>query len=59
MKIGFTVDLHDSDGDVTSECIVLHLSDVTMLKIKDIKELDQIIKNLKDIKKELIDNYNL
>jgi hypothetical protein len=59
MKIEFSVDLHDKDGDVYDNCIVLHLGDMTMVKIKDIKELEQIIIDLGDIRTELVNDYGL
>jgi hypothetical protein len=59
MKIGFSVDLHDKDGDVYDNCIVLHLGDMTMIRINDVKELEQMIIDLGDIRTELVDNYSL
>ena len=59
MKIGFSVDLHDKDGDVFDNCIILHLGDMTMIRINNVDELEQIIIDLGDIRTELVDNYNL
>ena len=59
MKIGFSVNLHDSDGDVFDKCIVLYLGDMTMIRIENIKELEQMIIDLGDIRTELAENYNI
>jgi len=59
MKIGFSVDLHDKEGDVYDNYIVLHLADMTMIRIENVKELEQMIIDLSDIRTELVDNYSL
>jgi hypothetical protein len=57
MDIGFTVNLHDKDGDVFDKCLLLHFNDTFILKISNLKELDNIIKQLQDIKTEVKENY--
>lgn len=60
MKATFSVNLHDHDGDVYEKCILIHLEDTkTILKLKDIKQLNQFISELTKIKKELKSSYRL
>tara|TARA_R110000803_G_scaffold210568_1_gene282690 strand:- start:11790 stop:11969 length:180 start_codon:yes stop_codon:yes gene_type:complete len=59
MTIGFSVNMHDKDGDSFDDCIILHLDSTTMIRVADVEELDKIITDLNDIKKELVDNYGL
>jgi hypothetical protein len=58
MDVTFSVNMHDKDGDVFDKCILLHFNDTFILKISDLKELDNTIKQLQDIKTEITENYN-
>lgn len=57
MKISFSFDLRDSDGDVYEECLLLHCNDDVILKLKDIHELRGMIGQLNKIEKEIVENY--
>jgi hypothetical protein len=39
MDLGFSVDLRDSEGDVYSECILVHVGDSTIIKFETYSEL--------------------
>ena len=41
MDTSFSINTYDSDGDVGEECILIHVSDTTILKFKDIQELEE------------------
>ncbi len=56
-KITFIKNIYDRDGDVYDDCILLLLSDVNILKVKDTKEIKAIIKRLEMIVKEIDENY--
>jgi hypothetical protein len=58
MKVTFSVDLHDSDGDVYDECILLYIGDCTIIKLKK-EGLNDFINSLKIIQKELKENYGI
>lgn len=57
MKIGFSFHLYDYEGDAYEKVLLLHFDDNLILKLKDRKELDSMINNLKLIKKEIDENY--
>lgn len=57
MDIGFSIDMHDKDGDKFDDCLLLHFNDTFLLRLADVKELDEVIKKLQDIKKEVVENY--
>jgi hypothetical protein len=54
MKYSFSVNLYDKDGDEFDKCILVHVGDNTMIKFKDINELekfaDDILSSLGEIK---------
>lgn len=56
-KITFSVNLHDTDGDVFEECILLHIENVTILKVKNIEEIQTMIGNLNNIVEEIQETY--
>lgn len=56
-KITFIKNIYDRDGDVYDDCILLLLSDVHILRVKDTKEIKAIIERLKRIVKEIDENY--
>jgi len=56
-KITFIKNIYDRDGDVHDDCILLLLSEVNILKVKDTKEIKAIIKRLQMIVKEIDENY--
>jgi hypothetical protein len=59
MRASFSVNLHDSDGDVYQECLLIHLEERVILQMKNKKDLEELIKHLNQIKKELDENYNI
>ena len=59
MNIGFSIDMHDKDGDKFNDCLLLHFNDTFLLRLADVKELDEVIKKLQDIKTEVVENYGL
>jgi hypothetical protein len=59
MRASFSVNLHDSDGDVYQECLLIHLEEKVILQMKNKKDLEELIKHLNKIKKELDENYNI
>lgn len=59
MKIGFSIDMHDKDGDKFDDCLLLHFNDTFLLRLADVKELDEVIKKLQEIKTEVVENYGL
>lgn len=58
MKVTFSVDQHDSDGDVYDECLLLHVDKNLIIRLER-NGLDDFINSLKIIKKELKENYNI
>jgi hypothetical protein len=57
MDVGFTINLHDSSGHVWDKCLLLHFDESLILRLKGVDDLDDVIKQLKKIKKEIIENY--
>jgi len=57
MKASFSVNLHDSDGDVYQECLLIHLENNVIIQLKNKKDLEELINKLAEIKKELDENY--
>lgn len=57
MNIGFSIDMHDKDGDKFDDCLLLHFNDTLLLRLTNVEELDEVIKKLQNIKKEIIENY--
>ncbi len=58
MRVTFSVDLHDRDGDVYEECLLLHVGESTIIKLKK-NGLNDFINSLKIIQKELKENYDI
>lgn len=54
MRASFSENLYDSDGDIYQECLLIHLENQSvLLKLKDQKDLKELILHLKKIDKEL------
>jgi len=53
MKLAFSLNLYDYEGDIFEEGIYLHIDDNVMLKLKDISDIDSIINQLQNIKNEM------
>lgn len=55
MIITFSINLYDKEGDICDdEYILLHINKDLILKIKDMNELEDIIKQLNNIRNEII-----
>jgi hypothetical protein len=59
MEVSFTLNLHDDEGDVYDNCLLLHFDKKTILKLDNIEELEDIIAVLQDIKTELNEKYGI
>ena len=55
MKVTFSINLNDSDGDSFDDCILIHLDDRTIIKLDDIEELGELINSLERVKNEIPD----
>lgn len=55
MKVTFSIDLRDSDGDVYEECLLLQIGDNTIIKLKK-NGLKDFIQSLKAIQREIEEN---
>lgn len=55
--ISFSVNTYDHDGDLIDNCILLHLSNNTILRVENIDELENMIEQLYNIKVEIEQNY--
>lgn len=54
MRASFSENLYDSDGDIYQECLLIHLENQSvLLKLKDQKDLKELILHLTKIDKEL------
>lgn len=58
MRVTFSVDLHNRDGDVYEECLLLHVGESAIIKLKK-NGLNDFINSLKIIQKELKENYSI
>ncbi len=52
MDVTFSVNQHDSDGDVYDECILLHIGDALIIRLEK-DGLDNFIDSLNRIRNEL------
>jgi hypothetical protein len=59
MKLTFSVNRFDNEGDVIDNCILLHINETTILKLVNMEELNNVIKQLENIKNEITENYNI
>ena len=54
MNYSFSLNLHDDEGDVYKECLLGHVGNNTIIKFKDVNELQEfakeILSSLKEIK---------
>lgn len=55
--ISFSVNTYDHDGDLIDNCILLHLSNNTILRVENLDELENMIEQLYNIKVEIEQNY--
>lgn len=63
MRLSFQINMYDSDGDVHTEGLFLHLHNddyspkCIILQLRDIQELDKFIERLQKISSEIHNNY--
>jgi hypothetical protein len=57
IEVGFSIDMHDKDGDKFDDCLMLHFNDTFLLRLADLKDLDNLIKQLSNIREEVSANY--
>lgn len=57
IEVGFSIDMHDKDGDKFDDCLMLHFNDTFLLRLADLKDLDNLIKQLSNIREEVSLNY--
>jgi len=57
MDIGFSIDMHDKEGDKFDDCLLIHFNDTFLLRLAGANELDEVIRKLHDIRKEIVENY--
>jgi len=53
MRIGFRKDIYDNEGDVNESGIFISFAETTLIKFKDMKELEDAIKSLQSCVREL------
>ena len=56
MNILFSKNSYDSDGDVIENGIFLHIDETTIIKLRDLSELKEVIEQLTNIYNEI--SYN-
>ena len=52
----FSLNLHDIDGDVYEECILIHLGNGVILQFENMDSYDEFIDNLNYMKSEIREN---
>lgn len=57
MNIKFTINLHDASGHAWDKCLLLHFDNSLILRLNGVDDLTDVIKQLKQIKKEIKENY--
>lgn len=57
MKVAFSFNLCDEDGDIYEEYLMLHVDDNIILKLKNMDDLDSLINQLNNIRNEIKENY--
>lgn len=57
MKISFSFNLYDDEGNIYDKCLMLHIDGNLILKLKDTKDLRNMIEQLEHIEKEIKENY--
>jgi hypothetical protein len=57
MKVAFSIDLFDDDGDVFEYGIYLHFDNKVIIRLESFSELQGIAGDLNRIVKEIADNY--
>lgn len=55
-KLSFSVNLHDQDGDVYDDCILLHIDEGVILKFGNLAEYDQFIEDMQGMRAEIVES---
>jgi len=55
IKVEFSIDMHDKDGDKFDDCILLYFNDISILRLADLNDLDNLIHQLGNIRNEIHD----
>lgn len=58
MKATFSINIHNSAGKAYQQGLFIHLGDNVIIRFKDIKDLQELIKDLKKIKQEVEVNFD-
>jgi hypothetical protein len=53
MDYSFSINLHDNEGDVYDECILAHIGKDTIIKFKNVVELEEFAKRILGSIKEI------
>ncbi len=56
MNYYWSLNLHDREGDVYSECVLVHAGEDTILKFKSVEELESFADKIKGSLKEIREN---
>lgn len=46
MDYGWSTNLHDNEGDIYEQCLLVHIGDNTIIKFKDSVELEQFAERI-------------
>ncbi|MHB8871667.1 MAG: hypothetical protein ACYC5G_04400 [Candidatus Doudnabacteria bacterium] len=57
MKVSFSFNQYDDEGDSFDDCLLLHIDKTIILRLKDVSELDSLINSLNLIKEEIVESY--
>lgn len=57
MRVTFSVDLRDRDGDVYDKCILLHCGDQVILRFSTIGEMEVFAKSVLHMRTEIRESY--
>lgn len=58
MKVYFSVNDYDFEGDLIDKNIRLHFGDTSIKVAETIKEFDDFIEQLQKMRDEIVDNYS-
>jgi hypothetical protein len=56
VELGFSVDLHDHEGDIFEECILIYIEDRTIIKFSSYAEVVDFSSRLNNVLPELKEN---
>ena len=55
-KLSFSINMHDDEGDIFEEGILLHLGNGVILHFNNLKEYDHFIDSMQGMKDEIKEN---